>query len=90
MAYHHSPGNEPGFRMLSMDINAVLFDGFTTPGFTGPLEALQRIPEYSIRYFSLCGGPVGNGRGLAIETQPLAGQGPGSSLFREGSARGVS
>ena len=84
MAYHHSPGNEPGFRMLSMDINAVLFDGFTTLDFTGPLEALQRIPEYSIRYFSLCGGPVGNGKGLAIETLPLAGARPGILLVPGG------
>ena len=73
-----------------MDVSVILFEGFTSLDFIGPVEALQRIPEYSIKYFSLCGGPVSNGKGLAIETQPLAGQGPGSSLFREGSARGVS
>ena len=64
MAYHHSPGNEPGFRMLSMDINAVLFDGFTTPGFTGPPEALQRITEYSIRYFTSAAAPWGTAEAL--------------------------
>ena len=70
--------------MLSMDINAILSDGFTTPGFTGPPEALQRIPEYSIRYFSLCGGPVSNGKGLTIETLPLAGAKPGILLVPGG------
>ena len=45
-----------------MDISVVLFEGFTPLDFTGPVEALQRIPEYSVRYFSLCGGPVGNGK----------------------------
>ena len=55
-------GHEPGFRKLRMDISVVLFEGFTTLDFTGPVEALQRIPEYSVRYFSLCGGPVGNGK----------------------------
>ena len=65
-----------------MDISVVLFEGFTPLDFTGPVEALQRIPEYSVRYFSLCGGPVGNGK--------APGQSPGSSSSREGSAPGGS
>lgn len=77
-------GHEPGFRKLRMDISVVLFEGFTTLDFTGPVEALQRIPEYSVRYFSLCGGPVGNGKGLAIETLPLAGARPGILLVPGG------
>ena len=67
-----------------MDISVVLFEGFTPLDFTGPVEALQRIPEYSVRYFSLCGGPVGNGKGLAIETLPLAGARPGILLVPGG------
>ena len=67
-----------------MDISVVLFEGFTTLDFTGPAEALQRIPEYSIRYFSLCGGPVSNGEGLTIETLPLAGAKPGILLVPGG------
>ena len=63
-------GHEPGFRKLRMDISVVLFEGFTTLDFTGPVEALQRIPEYSVRYFSLCGGPVGNGKGRGKARDP--------------------
>ena len=77
-------GHEPGFRKFRMDISVILFEGFTTLDFTGPVEALQRIPEYSIKYFSLCGGPVSNGKGLAIETQPLAEAKPGILLVPGG------
>jgi len=67
-----------------MDINAVLFDGFTNLDFTWPPDALLRIPEYSIRYFSLYCGTVGNGKGLTIETLPLAGAKSGILLVPGG------
>jgi len=45
-----------------MDISVVLFEGFTTLDFTGPVEALQRITEYSIRYFTSAAAPSATGK----------------------------
>jgi len=41
-----------------MDINVILFEDFTSLDFVGPVEALQRIEDYHIRYFSQKGGMV--------------------------------
>lgn len=43
-----------------MDINVLLFPDFTAMDFIGPVEALQRIPDYKVRYFSVQGGLVRN------------------------------
>ena len=55
-----------------MDINVILFDRFTALDFVGPIEALQRIEDYDIKYYSLEGGLVSNGKGLGVDTLPFA------------------
>lgn len=55
-----------------MDINVLLFPDFTAMDFIGPVEVLQRIPEFRIRYISMKGGLVGNKEGLTIVTEPLS------------------
>lgn len=54
-----------------MDINVILFDGFTALDFVGPAEVLHRIPEFQIRYYSVKGGLVSNGNNLTVETERL-------------------
>lgn len=54
-----------------MDINVILFDRFTALDFVGPVEALQRIEGYDIKYYSLEGGLVSNGKGFAVDTLPF-------------------
>lgn len=36
-----------------MEINVILFERFTALDFVGPVEALQRIEDYEIKYYSL-------------------------------------
>ncbi len=67
-----------------MDVSVILFEGFTSLDFIGPVEALQRIPEYSIRYFSPEGGAVSNGKGLNLATEPMADIRPGILLVPGG------
>ena len=75
----------PG-RLFLQDLSehpcAAFPDGLSS--LSGHEPGFRRIPEYSVRYFSLCGGPVGNGKGLAIETLPLAGARPGILLVPGG------
>lgn len=54
-----------------MDINVILFDRFTALDFVGPVEALQRIEGYDIKYYSLEGGLVSNGKGFVVDTLPF-------------------
>lgn len=60
-------------RGVEMDINVVLFDGFTALDFIGPIEALHRVDGWRPRYFSLRGGAVSNDCGLAVSTEPMSG-----------------
>ncbi len=52
-----------------MQIEVFLFDDFTAMDFIGPVEALQRLPETTVRYVSLEGGLVKNAQGLRIMTE---------------------
>lgn len=54
-----------------MDVNVILFDKFTSLDFIGPVEALQRIDEYEIRYLSENGGRISNDEGLVIDTDSI-------------------
>lgn len=54
-----------------MDINVILFDRFTALDFVGPVEALQRIEGHDIKYYSLEGGPITNGKGFVVDTLPF-------------------
>ena len=51
-----------------MQIEVFLFDDFTAMDFIGPVEALQRLPETTVRYVSLEGGLVKNAQGLRIRS----------------------
>ena len=53
-------------------IAALLYPNFTALDAIGPLEVLARLPEAEIHYVSLSGGPVSNGAGLTIMTEPLS------------------
>lgn len=67
-----------------MDVSVILFEGFTSLDFIGPIEALQRLDGYRVRYFSMAGGSVGNGKGLTVETEPMAAITPGILLVPGG------
>ena len=67
-----------------MDVSVILFEGFTSLDFIGPIEALQRLAGYRIRDSSMAGGSVGTGKGLTVETEPMAAITPGSLLVPGG------
>ena len=67
-----------------MDVSVILFEGFTSLDFIGPIEALQRLDGYRVRYFSMAGGSVGNGKGLTVTTEPMAAITPGILLVPGG------
>ncbi len=54
-----------------MHVNVMLFDGFTSLDFIGPVEALQRIEDYEIHYCSIHGGTISNGKGFHVLTEGL-------------------
>lgn len=55
-----------------MNVNVILFDGFTSLDFIGPVEALQRIEDYTVRYYSPSGGLVSNGGAFSVLTEPFS------------------
>lgn len=56
-----------GVIFLLMEV--FLFPDFTAMDFVGPVEALQRLPETTVRYVSVKGGLVQNKQGLRIMTE---------------------
>lgn len=67
-----------------MDVNVILFDKFTSLDFIVPVEALQRIDEYEIRYLSENGGRISNDEGLVIDTDSIKSIIPGILLVPGG------
>ena len=53
-----------------MDINVILFDGFTALDFVGPAEVLHRIPKFQIRYYSVRAGSLLETRGKRKKKTP--------------------
>ncbi len=69
-----------------MNINALVFEGYETLDLFGPVEALGRVPELELRYFSRLGGVVGNRHGVKIVTEPVANMEKSGVLLLPGGA----
>ena len=55
-----------------MNVGVLLFDNFETLDVFGPVEILGRLKDlYSIRFYSLSGGLIGNSHGIFISTEKL-------------------
>lgn len=53
-------------------INVVLYDDFTLMDALGPVEVLQRLPQYQINFFSIHGGRIKTFPDLGIMTKPFS------------------
>lgn len=55
-----------------MNVGVLLFENFETLDVFGPVEILGRLKDlYSIRFYSLSGGLIGNSHGISISTEKL-------------------
>lgn len=54
------------------NINAILFDDFTLLDALGPIEVLQRLPQFQISFYSMHGGRVKTNPDLGIMTKPFS------------------
>ncbi len=55
-----------------MNVDVLLFENFETLDVFGPVEILGRLKDlYSIRFYSLSGGLIGNSHGVSISTEKL-------------------
>ena len=65
-----------------MNVGVLLFDNFETLDVFGPVEILGRLKDlYSIRFYSLSGGLIGNSHGISISTEKLDPEHHNSAVF---------
>ena len=65
-----------------METSVLLFDNFETLDVFGPVEILGRLPEhFSIKFYSLNGGPVKNTHGVILDTRSISEIEDGTDLF---------
>ena len=53
-------------------VNVVLYNNFTALDAFGPVEVLNRIEDYKIRFVSLNGGLITNEQNIRIGTEPMS------------------
>ena len=65
-----------------MNVGVLLFDNFETLDVFGPVEILGRLKDlYSIRFYSLSGGLIGNSHGISISTEKLESEHSNSEII---------
>jgi transcriptional regulator GlxA family with amidase domain len=65
-----------------MNVGVLLFENFETLDVFGPVEILGRLKDlYSIRFYSLSGGLIGNSHGISISTEKLDSEHHNSAVF---------
>ena len=54
-----------------MQVNVLLYDGYEALDAMGPVEVLGGMPEFSLCFVSLEGGPVKSWQGFTVNTVPI-------------------
>jgi transcriptional regulator GlxA family with amidase domain len=65
-----------------MNVGVLLFENFETLDVFGPVEILGRLKDlYSIQFYSLSGGLIGNSHGISISTEKLESEHSNSEII---------
>lgn len=65
-----------------MKVAVLLFDDYETLDVFGPVEVFGRLTDlYSVKFYSLCGGQIGNRHGVSILTDRLDDINDGLEIF---------